>query len=97
MPPAAEAMKTLRPILTVEHDAEIEFPRDGQGFFDQQALDLLAFGAGLVRDQLHAQHLVGDLGGVLGRLGNLHAAALAASAGVDLRFDYDSGGAIAEQ
>ena len=97
MPPAADAMKTLRPILAIEHDAEVELARDGQRLFDQQALDLLALRAGLVRDQLHAQHLVGELGGLFGRLGHLHAAALAASAGVDLRFDYDSGGAIVEQ
>ena len=41
----------------VEHDAEVEFALDGQGFFDQQALHDAAFGTGLVGDQRHAQDL----------------------------------------
>ena len=45
----------------VEHDAEVEFALDRQRLFDQQALHDAAFGAGLVRDQRHAQDLVGDL------------------------------------
>ena len=57
MPPAAEAMNTLRPVAAIEHDAEIEFAGDGQRLFDQQSLNLLAFGTGLVRYQIHAQHL----------------------------------------
>ena len=60
MPPAAEAMKTGLPLRAVEHDAEVEFALDGQRLFDQQALHDAAFGAGLVRDQRHAEDLVGD-------------------------------------
>ena len=62
----------------------------GQRFFDQQALHHAAFGTGLMRDQRHAQHLFGDGARFRGILGDLDAAALAASAGVDLRFDDDA-------
>ena len=96
MPPAAEAMNTRRPIGAVEHDAEIQFARDRQRLFDQQALHFLALGTGLVRDQLHAEHLGGELAGFFGRLGDLHAAAFAAASSVNLRFHDDAGGAIAE-
>ena len=50
----------------VEHDAEIELAVDGSGLFDEQALHLLALRAGLVRDELHAEDLLGVLFG-LGR------------------------------
>ncbi len=42
-----------------------------------------------MRDQRHADHLARDLLGFAGRLGELHAAALAAPAGVNLRLDHD--------
>ncbi len=84
-------------VAAVEHDAEIQLARDGQRLFDQQPLHLLAFGPGLVRDQRHAEHLARQLGGFFRRLGDLHAAALAAPAGVDLRLDHDSGCAFVEQ
>ncbi len=97
MPPAADAMKTLRPIDAVEHDAEVKLARDGQRLFDQQPLHGLAFGAGLMGDQLHAEHLGRQLAGFLRRLGELDAAALAAAAGMNLRFDDDAGGAVGKQ
>ena len=58
-----------------------------QAFLDQHAADLPAFGAGLVRDQRHADHLLRELLGFVGRPGELDAAALAAAAGVNLRLD----------
>ena len=90
-------MNTLRPLRAVEHDAEIQLARDGQRLFDQQPLHLLALGAGLVRDQRHAQHLLGQFNGLFRRLGDLHAAALAAASGVNLRLHHDSGCAFVEQ
>ncbi len=84
-------------VAAVEHDAEIQLARDGQRLFDQQTLHLLALGPGLVRDQRHAEHLGGNLSGLLHRLGDLHAAALATPAGVNLRLDYNSGCAIVEE
>ena len=47
----------------------------------------LPSGAGLVGDQRHADHLLGELLGFAGGLGELDAAALAAAAGVNLRLD----------
>ena len=58
---------------------------------DEEALHLLPLGAGLVRDELHAVDGARLFLGVLERLGDLDAAALAASAGVDLRLDDDDG------
>src|SRR5438132_7094442 len=60
MPPAADAMNTGRP-LAIEHDAEIEFFIDRQPFFDQQHAHFSALRARLMRDQLHADHLTGQL------------------------------------
>ena len=60
----------------------------GKRFFDQHALDHAAFRTGLMGHQRHAQDLLRDLGGFLGILGDFDAAALAASAGVNLRLDH---------
>ena len=68
MPPAADAMNTVASVGAVEHDAEIQFARDGQRLFNQQPLHLLALGPGLVRDQRHAQHLLGQLAASSGDL-----------------------------
>ena len=46
-----------------------------------------------MRDEHHAEHLGRDLFCFLGRFGELYAAAFAAAAGVDLRFDDDDVGA----
>ena len=40
-----------------------------------------------MRDQRHAEHRFGELFGLAGRFRQLDAATLAATAGVDLRFD----------
>ena len=68
---------------------EVQLAGDLQPLLDEDALDELALGAGLVRHQRHADHLRGEPLGFLGRLGELDAAALAAAAGVDLRLDDD--------
>ena len=75
-------------LRAVEHDAEIQLALDGQRLFDQQALHDAAFRTGLVRDQFHAQHLARDLRGFRRVLRDFHAAALAASAGMDLRLHH---------
>ena len=54
----------------------------------------LALRSGLVRHERHADHVARDALGLVGVLGELHAAALAAAAGVNLRLDDD--GAAAE-
>ena len=69
----------------------------GKRLFNQQPLHLLALGPGLVGDKLHAQHLASEVGGLFGRLGNLHATAFAAASGVNLRLDDHSGRAFVEE
>ena len=72
---------------TVEHEAHVQFLLDVRAFFDQQAVHLLAFRAGLVRDELHAEDLVRIFANLVQRLCNLHAAALTATASVNLSLD----------
>ena len=84
-------------IHAVEQHAEVKLARDGQRLFDQQPLHRLAFRAGLMRDQLHAEHLGRQLAGFLRRLGQLDAAALAAAAGMNLGFDDHAGRAVFKQ
>ena len=74
----------------INHDAEIQFAINRQSLFHQQPLNFLPFGASLVRDQIHAQHLGGDVARLCDRFGNLYSTALATSAGVYLGFDYNS-------
>src|ERR1035441_10563746 len=62
----------------VEHDAEVQFALDGQGFFDQQALHDAPFGDGLVRHQHHPHDLSRQFERLDGVLRHLDAAALAA-------------------
>ena len=83
--------------LAIEHDAEIQLARNGQRFFNQQALHFLAFRAGLVCDQIHAQHLGNQRCGLFRGHGDLHTAALAASARMNLRFDDNACGPFAQQ
>ena len=69
------------------HDAQVQLAVDLQSLFDQHPSDLLSFRAGLMGDQRHANHLLGDLLGLIGRSSDLDASALAAAAGVNLRLD----------
>src|SRR5579859_6276349 len=76
--------------FAIDQQAEVEFALDVQAFFDEQALDDAASGAGLNGDQIHAQHAGGDFGGFVGRMGQLDATGFAASAGMNLRLDDDN-------
>ena len=71
----------------VDHHAEVELARDVDRLLDEQPLDDLAARPGLVRDQVHAEDLLRGLARGGGPLDHLHAAPLAAPAGVDLRLD----------
>ena len=68
----------------VDENAEIEFLLDRERLFNQQPAHNAAFGAGLVRDQRHAQDFAGEFAGFGQRLRDLDAAAFAAAAGMDL-------------
>ena len=72
----------------VQGHAQVELPVDFQGFLDQHLAHLLAFGAGLVGHQLHAQDLTGQPFRLARTRSHLDAAALAATAGVNLRLDH---------
>ncbi len=58
MPPSVDAMTATRPEAAVDDDAEVELARDVDALLDEQALDHLAAGPGLVRDELHAEDLL---------------------------------------
>src|ERR1051325_4221052 len=73
----------------VKHDAQVEFLVNGQPFFDEEHAHFPAFGAGLVRDELHAEHLSRYLARFVRALRQLHPAAFAAPARMNLRFDDD--------
>jgi hypothetical protein len=61
----------------------------------EDAADLLSGGPGLIGDELHADQILGRFFGRLGVLHHLDAAALAAAASMDLRFDDDHAAAEA--
>ena len=54
MPPAWLAMMTGASGGAIEHDAQIQLARNRQALLDQQPRHVPALGAGLVRDQGHA-------------------------------------------
>ena len=74
--------------LAIDQHRQIEFLGDRRAVLDIEAVDLLALGAGLVRDQGRAQDALGFLLDVLDRFDDLDAAGLAAAAGVDLRLHH---------
>ena len=97
MPPAADAMNTRRPLVRSSTMPRYSSRAIGKRLFNQQPLNFLALGTGLVRDQVHPEHLGRQLAGFFRRLGYLDAATLAAAAGVDLCLDDDAGCTVAEQ
>ena len=74
----------------VEGDAQIQLAGDVTGRLDENLLNFLPRRARLVGDQLHAEDFVGPLPCLLRGTGQLDAASLAATAGMDLGFDNDS-------
>ena len=75
-------------LLPVENEAEVELFFERVGDLDVDALDGLALGARLVRDERPAEHALGGLAHLVVGLAELDAAGLAARAGVDLRLDH---------
>ena len=77
------------PLLrAVDHQRGVVLLLDRGALLDQQALHLLARGAGLVGHELHAEDLLRPVAHLVDRLGDLDPAALAAPAGVDLRLHH---------
>ena len=76
---------------TIGDDGDVVFLLDVGALFDIETANLLACGPGLVRDQLHAEHVAGELLHVLDGLGHLHTTALATAAGMNLCLDHPHG------
>ena len=93
MPPSVDAITVVAAGGAIEGHAEVVLVLDAQALLDEQALNLFAFGAGLVGDQLHAVDVFDGLLGVCFALADFDAAAFAAAASVDLRLDDDDVGA----
>jgi hypothetical protein len=72
----------------VHHHAHVELLANVGTLLDQQAAYLLPFGTRLVRHQVHAENLLREVAYLVQRSCDLHAAALAAAAGVDLRLHH---------
>src|SRR3982074_2708160 len=70
----------------IDEKAEIKFTLDVEAFFDEQALYDAAGGTRLRSDQLHAENVAGDIGGLVGGTRQLYAAPFAAATGGDLCF-----------
>jgi len=68
----------------IGHGRDVIFFLDVGAFFDQQATHFLAFRAGLVGLELHAEDFSRQLLDFIDRAGELDAAALATATGVDL-------------
>src|SRR5574343_332121 len=68
--------------------SNVVFVLDVGAFFDQQVTNLLAFRAGLMRDQLHAENLAGVFANFFQRGCDLDATALATATCVNLGLDH---------
>jgi hypothetical protein len=79
----------------VEDNPQVQLAGNLAAFFDEDAVDRFAFGAGLDRDELMTEQVLGDFGGVVSRSDELDAAlrrvglngALAAAPRMDLSLD----------
>ena len=80
--------KYRRANSAVNQNAQIQLALDVEPFFDQQAANDAALRARLRRDQLHSENALGMRRRFVGRFRELHAAAFAAPAGMNLRFHH---------
>ena len=95
MPPSEETISTGPPAAAIDDRAQIKLAGDRAAFFDQHAVDGLAFRPGLDGDQLMAEDVGGHGFGLFAAADKLHAAlrgdvldgSLAAPAGMDLGLD----------
>ena len=77
----------------VNNEGEVKFFFDLRSLFDEQAVDDLALGSRLMRDERLAEQFARVAAHFVGRLCDLDAARFAAAARVDLCLDDDDGGA----
>ncbi len=76
----------------VHEKTEVKFALNDEAFFDEQALDDTAAGAGLNRHEIHAEHAAGDFSGFIRRMNELDASRLTAATRMNLRLDDDDAG-----
>ena len=88
IPPSELAIKRNALRAAVDDHADVEFLGDVGAFFDEKAAHLLPARTGLMGHELHAENLPGALAHLVNGARELHPAALAAPAGVNLRFDH---------
>ena len=74
-------------LVAVQDQAQVQLARDLRAFLDEHLVYRQAFRPGLVRLEARPEHRGSGLARSLGRIDQLDAAALAAPAGVHLRFD----------
>jgi hypothetical protein len=72
----------------IGHDGEVILLLDVCAIFNVEATHFLAFGAGLVRFELHAQNVASAGFHVINALGDFHAAALTTATRMNLRLDH---------
>src|SRR4029077_10745171 len=65
---------------TIHKQTEIKLALDVEPFFDEEALDDAAGGAGLRSDQLHAENVAGEFGGFIRGARQLDTTGFAAAA-----------------
>ena len=87
-PPRAEAMNATDFVRAIDEHRQIQLLGDVGRFADQHAVHRQRAAAGLIRLHLRAEHLRRGGFRFVRRLHQLHAAGLAAAAGVDLRLDH---------
>ena len=97
MPPAADAMNTLRPLERSSTMPRYNSRAMGSVSSISSRCTFLPSGPVWCVTSVMPSILPGELGGLFRRLGDLHAAALAAPAGVDLRLHHHSGCAVVEE
>lgn len=88
MPPVGRGHDRQALCAPVQHYGQVQLTGNVRALFYPDLMDLFAFWAGLVRHQLHAQNVSGSGLHRVQTFADLHAAALATAAGVDLRLDH---------
>ena len=97
MPPAADAMNTLRPLLRSSTMPRYNSRAMGSVSSISSRCTFLPSGPVWCVISVMPSILLGQFDGLFRRLGDLHAAAFAAPSGVDLRLDHHSGCAFVEE
>ena len=72
----------------IEQQADVQLARHVHAFFDEHPAHDAALGSGLMRDERHPEHVVGDCLGLVRRVRKLDATAFPAAACMNLGLDH---------